>query len=225
MQDVYHLWYTENWEGILVVRARSKKRGPGQPRRLGADPAPPVPAELQPSLPPAGPEPPRESPSDDTVPQHVALTREPTVRERSGMQIVAMRIAGMSEVEIATALGISKDTLPGYVYLASKGGWLDLPTAKEAINYNLIPLALRKLYQAMRSTNVMANGLPESTHVALKIAEGTSFKEWDKVPEGTGASTVVAIKIEMPTGPMPTMREDTTGGTPAFVDAEVVHGV
>lgn len=205
-----------------MVRARSKKRGPGQPRRLGANPAPPVPAELQPSLPPAGPEPPRESLSDDSVPEHVALTRAPTVRERSGMQIVAMRIAGMSEVEIAASLGISKETLPGYVYLASKNGWLDLPTAKEAINYNLIPLALRNLYTAMRSKNVLANGMLESTHVSLKVAEGTSFKEWDKVPDTTGASTVVAIKIEMPSGPMPTMREDTTGGTPAFIEAEAV---
>lgn len=222
MQDVCQLWYTENWEGILVRRARKKQRGPGQPRRLGANPAPPTPAKIALSLPPAQPEPPRESPSDDTVPEHVALSREPTKRERTGMQIVAMRIAGMSELEIATALGISKETVPGYVYLANKNGWLDLPTAKEAINYNLIPLALRNLYNAMRSKNVLANGLPESTHVALKIAEGTTFKEFDKTPDGANVSTVVAIKIEMPAGPVPAMREETTGGTPAFIDAEEV---
>lgn len=155
------------------------------------------------------------------MPEHVALTREPTERERKGMQIVAMRIAGMSEIQIAESLKLSKETIPGYVYLASKNGWLDLPTAKEAINYNLIPLALRNLYTSMRSSNVMANGMPERTHVALKIAEGTIFKEFDKVPDGTGASTIVAIRIEMPVGPVPQMRDDTTGGTPAFIEGAI----
>lgn len=208
--------------------ARMKKRGPGHPRRLGADPALPRPAEIAPSLPPAQPEPPVESSATQDivdgsdVPVHVALTREPTKRERTGMQIVAMRIAGMSEVEIAKSCGISRETLSGYVYLANKGGWLDLPTAKEAINYNLIPLAVRNLYSSMRDkTTTLANGMLESTHVSLKVVEGTVFKDFDRVPEGTGASTVVAIKIEMPTGPVPQMREETTGGTPAFVDAEV----
>lgn len=201
--------------------ARLKKRGPGQPRRLGPDPAPPVPAESALSLPPAHPEPLME-PSSSDIPEHVALRRQPNGRERIGLQAVAMRIAGMEDDEIAKSFNIEKATLRGYIYLAHKNGWLDLPTAKEAINYNLIPLAVRKLYDSMRSDRVMANGLPESTHVALKVAEGTSFKEWDKVAEPLAGSTVVAIKIEMPQGPVPQMREETTGGTPAFVDAEVV---
>lgn len=203
--------------------AQSKKRGPGRPRRIGPTPVPP-PATVASSLPPTQLEPLVTSPSfvDDT-PQHPALTRSPTKREATGMHIVALRISGKSEEEIAEMLGLQKPTLAGYVYLASKNGWLDLPTAKEAINYNLIPKAVKRMYEGLDHEGTLANGLPVRFHMATKIAEGTVFKEYDKVVENLGAQ-VVAIKIEMPAGPTPPMREDTIGGTPAYVDAEVTHG-
>jgi len=151
------------------------------------------------------------------------MQRDPDVRERTGMQIVAMRLTGMTEEEIAKTLGLSKHTLAGYVYLCHKNGWLDLPTARESIMFNLLPKAVKNIYRALDSEHRLRDGMEERTAVALEVVKGTEFKGWDQRPDGGGQTTVVAVRIEMPEGPAPTVREETLGGVPAYVNADVVE--
>jgi hypothetical protein len=58
----------------------------------------------------------------------------------------------------------------------------------------------------------------------MELLKGTMFKSFDQVAAPTVATqNVVSLQIVMPTGPLQQMREETTGGVPAYVlDAEVV---
>lgn len=200
--------------------------------------APPVPQdETVLSLPPAPPEsaeaPPSFTPSEAITgpPERIRdgkirarkwwkEIRQPEIK-RKAMLIVAMRIQGWSDRAIAKELGIMYTSVRQYVYLAGKNKWLDMPTAEDATKYNLLPKALKKVFDAIDSKTKLASGMSEGNHVALEIAKGTAFKQFEK--GATAApSTVVAVRIEMPGGPQQEMREDTFGGTPAvFRDGEI----
>jgi hypothetical protein len=56
----------------------------------------------------------------------------------------------------------------------------------------------------------------EATH---RLLEGTIYKQIGEPAQAVSVATVVAVKIEMPAGPAQTMREDTIGGTPAYIEA------
>ena len=138
--------------------------------------------------------------------------------------IVAMRLSGHESSEIAKTFGLTQGTLNHYVYRAGKMGWLNIDNAKAAVEYELLPKVIRNLHQGLDSTAILNTGMRESNAMALKIAEGTIFKDFDPQGPLQQQQTVVAIKIEMPQGPQQQVREGTLGGTPAFVegDAHVV---
>lgn len=136
-----------------------------------------------------------------------------------------MRQAGLGEDEIAGALGLSRSTLKGYVYKAGRNGWLDLDDPKDRLEYQVLHKVVKRLDEALDAGNdrVLNTGMKESTAVALKVGEGTLFKQFDKDPGASMQQTVVAIKIEMPPGVPTAIREGTTGGAPAYIDAEVAR--
>ncbi len=126
----------------------------------------------------------------------------------------------MEDREIAKELGISYASVSGYVYKAGKNGWLDLDNPKDRLEHQTMHKIIKNLEEALESQAVLQTGMKESTAVALKMAEGTLFKKFDEAKAETVQQTVVAVRIEMPQGPVQQMREETIGGTPAYIDAE-----
>ncbi len=146
---------------------------------------------------------------------------------KTALLILAMRLAGMPDDEIAKRVKLGKESLRMYLYLAGKNGWLDIDkanSAKDAVDFNLLPKVVRNLYEGLDGTGILNNGMRERTHVALKIAEGTIFKEYGEQRADVVAQTMVAIRIEMPQGPPQQVREGTLGGTPSFIEGEVSRG-
>lgn len=203
----------------------------GRPRLEGLRPSVPGPVP-QPSLPPVAEEAILSPSADDiaatmpSTPKRRNQTLRPDSKVRvTALRIVALRAAGMTEEEIANTLKIARSSVSGYVWKASKQGWLDesqFGSAKEAIEYGLMPKVLRNLHQGLEDENRhQTSQMMVKTSVALKIAEETVFKSFDQEVSAPVAQAMVAIRIEMPPGPPQKMREDTIGGTPAYVDAEV----
>jgi hypothetical protein len=151
--------------------------------------------------------------------------RPDTKMRRVAMQALAMRATGMSEEDIAAAFRLTKRTVQGYIYEAGREGLLDgiLHDPKDRVELKLVNKALDRIDEAMESDRInMQTGMDVKTTVALKVAEGTIWKQFEPRPTAPQNTNVVAIKIEMPTGgPMP-VREGTLGGTPAYIDTEPV---
>lgn len=210
--------------------SRKKKGRRGRPMTLGPKPTT---GGVVPSLPPA--------PVDET-PQ-VAPTVSPqkwTERPPLGhpdrswwlpdnsevrlaaMQIIAMRLSGQDDIAIAKALNISPVSISPYVYRATKNGWLDIDyDPKARLQFQVMHKVVRNLEEGLESGGTLNTGMRERTLVALKIAEGTIFKQFDQQPVQEAQTTVVAVQVVMPDGPRQTIRAETTGGVPAYQDADV----
>jgi DNA-binding transcriptional regulator LsrR (DeoR family) len=182
--------------------------------------------ELLPSLPPA-------ADADTTLALsniEDAVEKKPSwylppdsiIREKA-IKIVAMRAGGMKPAEIAAALNIKESNIRPYVWRASKNGWITFDDPEESIEFQLLPKAIRNLNDALDDTvRHQTSGMTVGTQVALKVAEGTIFKKFDQV-NAAAPTTIVAVRVEMPDGPRPQVREgNEVGGVPAHVDAEVV---
>lgn len=205
-----------------MPKSRSKKPvRVGRPRILGPASLPKAnePQDLRPSLPPGATEP-ALTPSVEEVTPSWACPPDSKVRT-TALQIIAMRIAGMDDTEIAKHLGLSYKSISPYVYRATKNGWLDFDNPKEQLKYAVVPKAVRNLDAALdKQEERLANGMSVGDHVALKVVEMTIAKEYDQQAATQMTQSVVAIKIEMPPGVPQLIREDTTGGLPAYLDAE-----
>jgi hypothetical protein len=140
------------------------------------------------------------------------------------LNIMAMRAAGKSDEEIAVELKISPKSISPYVYRAAKNGWLVADTPMDRVKYELLNQVIDRLGEGLKDERRHnTSGMRVRTQVALKMAEGTLFKEFDQSGNGGPVqSTVVQVQVVMPPGAPQTMREDTAGGVPSFVDAEVV---
>ena len=139
------------------------------------------------------------------------------------LNIMAMRAAGKSDEEIAVELKISPKSVSPYVYRAAKNGWLTADTPMDRVKYELMNRVVERLGEGLEDgARHMTSGMRVRTAVALKMAEGTIFKEFDQTATGPMQSTVVQVQVIMPPGAPQTMRDDTAGGTPNYVDAEVV---
>lgn len=208
-----------------MPKSRSKKPAArrGRPRVMGPVSVTPPTSEqsLQPSLPPAAPETALvSSPKPEDATPSWYCPPDSKVRTVA-LQIIAMRIAGMEDAEIAKALDISEKSISPYVYRAGKNGWLDLDNPKERMQFQVVHKAVRNIDAALdNNDSVLASGMKVKDAVALKVAEMTIGKQFDQQQTGPTAQTIVAIRIEMPPGAPQSMREDTTGGLPAYVDAD-----
>lgn len=139
------------------------------------------------------------------------------------MQIIAMRLSGMEDADIAKSLNISKNSISPYVYRATKNGWLDIDyDPKERLQLQVMHKVVAQLEAGLEDKARMNTGMKVQTAVALKMAEGTIFKQFDQQTAQQTGTTVVAVQVVMPDGPRQVIRADTTGGRPAFVDAETV---
>ncbi len=148
------------------------------------------------------------------VPQPSWRLRADSEIREVAVKILAFRLGGMDDKAIAAHLDIHPTTLKTYMYRAHMNGWLNYNTSKEAIEFGLLPKAIRRLDEALDDeTRNEKTGLMVRTLVALKVAEGTGFKDFG--PEfGAGTAlpqTAISIRIEQPDNPTP-IRVGTIGG-------------
>lgn len=201
------------------VRPKKESRPPGRPRIVG--PRMPV-AETVPSPP--------SLPPGSAEPALMPLSKPPAIEKywkspasskmrRTALRIVAMRAAGISDPEIAVALGLSPKSITPYVYRAGKNGWLNFFDPHHEMEYRLLHKVVRNLDQMLDSDQVLQKGDKSvRMEATLEAAKGTLFKRYDQTVAAPPPSTMVAIKIEMPQGPPQVMREETFGGVPNYID-------
>ena len=138
------------------------------------------------------------------------------------LMMVAMRAAGKSDDEIASELKVSPKSIQGYIYRASKNGWINADSPIDRVKYELLHRVVDQLGKGLKDkTRHNSSGMRVQTAVALKMAEGTLFKEFDQTTGAPVPSTVVAVQVVMPEGGSPPMREDTAGGTPNYLEGTV----
>jgi hypothetical protein len=161
---------------------------------------------------------------DEARPGPGELTSTSSIREKAIKIYVLHHAAGMSYEEIGKLMNLSPKTLPGYVYKAGKMGWLQeyIHDPKEQLELVLAHKVIRNLNESLDDdVRNEKTGIPVKTHVALQMAEGMFFKKGPDTTEGA-PSTVIGVKVEIVGGTPGQIREGTTGGTPAYIDAEVV---
>ena len=143
---------------------------------------------------------------------------------RCALLIMAMRLAGMEDAEIAKGLDISPKSISGYIYRAGKNGWLNLDAPRERLEYQMTNKALDNLDAMLEDERMLPPGAKIVKHEAThRLLEGTLYKQFSEPAPQQIQQTVVAVRVEMPSGPAPSIREDTTGGTPAFMEGDI-HG-
>jgi hypothetical protein len=134
------------------------------------------------------------------------------LRERA-MKILALRLGGMSDEEIAKYLNITRSTISPTLWRAGKNGWLAYNSTREAIENGLMHKVIRNLDEALDDeTRNEKTGMTVKAQMALKVAEGTAFKEFGSdTTMALPNQTAISIRIEQPSVQQP-MREGTIGG-------------
>lgn len=141
-------------------------------------------------------------------------------------KIVVHRAAGRSDAEIAKLLKTTEQSIRQYVYLGKKNGWLDgegEPVDVEAeLAHNIDAKIVRNISASLDGQ--MTNWQTHEMTIAAAKGRGM-FKNHEK-NEGSVVMAPVAIQIVMPPLAENQQRmdipENMLGGTPAFVDGEVV---
>ena len=142
------------------------------------------------------------------------------------IKIVALRAAGLEDKEIAEILKIKHvQTIRNYVYIAGQHGWLNIADPKQQLEYQMMHKVVRNLDEALDDVERNRNtGVPVKTEVALRVAEGTLFKQFDQLQQGpVQQQTVVAIRIEYPPGAKQEVRENTINGVSAYVEGDLAE--
>lgn len=139
------------------------------------------------------------------------------------IKIVAMRTAGLEDAEIAQIMKVTKQTIRNYVYIAARHEWLNLADPKQQLEYQVMHKVVRNLDDALDDEERNRNtGVKVKTEVAMRVAEGTIFKQFEQQLAPQQAQSVVAIQIVMPPGAKQEIREDTVQGVAAYVEGETV---
>lgn len=160
----------------------------------------------------------------ETLPQPKPLLPEDSTIRETAIQIYTMRGAGMSEDQIAQVLGLKKSTLPGYVYKASRMGWLDahIQSLRDRLENVTMHKVMDNLDEALTdNTRAYATGMPVKTAVALKIAEGALFPKVAAAPVQQN-NLMMGIKVEIVGGEgAPKVREGTVVSSPGYIEGEI----
>jgi DNA-binding CsgD family transcriptional regulator len=161
---------------------------------------------------------------------HIAKVRklpQNSLIRRKALAIVAMRLEGRSNEDIAKGLEISERSINQYLWMAGKNGWLPKKKGfvdpKDSLEFDLAHTVIQNLKDAMGDeTRNEKTGMPVKTEVALEVAKGTLFKRFGDVNAAPPPSTILALRIEMPVGVPTVVREGTTGGAGRWQEAELV---
>ena len=189
-------------------------------------------------LPPALADPAQPPPEAIVVPAtldspHIAkvkaLPKNSVIRQKA-LAIMAMRLAGHDNEDIARELELSERSLNQYMWMAGKNGWIPrkrgLVDPKDELEFSLAHKVIRNLDDAMDDdTRNTKTGMPVKTEVALEVAKGTLFKRFGEQNSAIVQTAVLAVKIEMAPGTPTQVREGTTGGVGRWIEADVVDAV
>lgn len=138
----------------------------------------------------------------------------------TALKILALRLKGIPDAEIATALGIgSTTTLRNYMWRAGKNGWLteEIDNPRDRLDYDIMHKVVRNMDEALDDPDD-----ERRDKMTVEVARGTIFKSYDQQGISNAPPlNVLAIKIEMPDGEAPKPREGTMIGAPAYLDGEV----
>jgi len=160
--------------------------------------------------------------------ERVIKRRKPKHKQRaSAREIVKLKAQGLTHAEIAELLGLSTRYVKNLVYLAGQHGWLKTEDVEDHLTYITAHKIVRNVDAALDGV-VLGEGQQEMT---IAAAKGRGFFKQHEAAsiENTPQSMVLGVKIELvqpvmqgttqlqlpaPTGAM--------GGTPSYVDAELV---
>jgi hypothetical protein len=133
---------------------------------------------------------------------------------------MAMKIQGFSKDEISKELGLSKETLRYYLYLAGKNGWLQFTSAQDHLEYGLVPKIVENIEHHLNARD---------KKVTIEAAKGVGLFRSHSVikSEQAPAATVLALKIEMPSSSPVQLPTGVVLGEPRAITASsnVVEGV
>ena len=218
--------YTAAWGWGVPVRVseRTKRRIPA---RRGRKPIFRVPVDPNASLaaPPSG-----ELTAALSIPAKASAASPVPYRKppkgsklrKTAMQIIAMRMHGFSDDEIAPAVGLKNaQSVKTYVWRASKQGWLtgEIDSPKDKLDYDVMHKVVRNMEQALDSADD-----ERRDRMAVKIAEGTLFKQYDaEAAQNRPPLTQLAVMVVMPEGNAPTIREGAAVGVGNVMDAEILR--
>lgn len=145
--------------------------------------------------------------------------------KKKALAILALRMDGWSNDEIAAELQIKPKSVNQYIYLAGRNGWLArrdgsvIGDPKDDVEINILPRVLRNLREFLDSDDDEVR-----KEVTLKTAEGTLHKRFAGEAATAPTMNALTINIVTPPGAATSVREGTTHGTPMFVEGQVLNG-
>lgn len=162
------------------------------------------------------------APAAKPVPAWAKMPSNSKVR-KTAMRILALRLHGMADDDIAKAVGLSNaGTVRSYIYKAGKNGWLseEIVNPKDAIEFDLMHKVVRNMSEALDSPDE-----ERRDKMTVKVAEGTIFKTFDADAAAKAPPlTAIMVNVQMPEGIVPQVREGAVVGKPSYVDGEVIRG-
>lgn len=153
-----------------------------------------------------------------------ALPKNGLVKKKA-LAILALRMDGWTNDEIAAELQIKPKSVNQYIYLAGRNGWLArrdgsvIGDPKDDVELNILPRVLRNLREFLDSDDDDVR-----KEVTLKTAEGTLHKRFAGEAAAPPSMNALTINVVMPPTGQAQIREGTTHGQPMFVEGQVVDG-
>lgn len=149
------------------------------------------------------------------------LPEDSLIREKAAA-IVAMKIQGYDNDEIAAKLNLSVRSLRQYMWIAGKNGWLRTDDPRDVAEYDIAHDVVEGLRTLVKHRNGL--GIPDKD-VILKSAEGLGiFKDPKQPVEQSAPSNALTINVVMPVGERAEVRPGTTVGVAAYVEGELTNG-
>jgi hypothetical protein len=137
--------------------------------------------------------------------------------------IIALKVQGYSTNEIAEQLQLKPASVRQYLWIAGRNGWLNTQDPHEKAHSELVHRAVSNLEEWMHARDART-GLPDK-EITLAAASGLGiFGGGPAQQQESQATNILAIQITMPQGGnLPQMRDGNAGGTPAYVEGEVLN--
>lgn len=145
----------------------------------------------------------------------------PTKLRKTVAAIIALKVQGCSNNEIAEQLNLKPKSISQYMWIAGKKGWLNTADPHTYAEHALVHRVVDNLHDLLHARN-MVTGLPDK-EVTLEAAKGFGvFKDHSKTEQAPVAPGVLAIQVVLPTGDLPKVRAGAISSTPNYVEGSVV---
>lgn len=157
--------------------------------------------------------------------------RPPDSKARAMFEKIAvMRVAGRPDADIAKKLKTTEQSIRQYVYLAKKNGWADDEGEPVDVELEAAMTLDRKVVRNISASldGQMTNWQTHEMTIAAAKGRGIFKSGPDAGVTAQVQLPIVAIQVVMPPlgagDQMPEITEEQMGGTPAYVEAEIVDG-